>query len=127
MTIVAVGTDLCEVERVELAVARTGERFLARVFTPAEQAAAERSPHPAAELARCFAVKEATFKALGRGWPDDIAFTEIEIAAQGAGPREIALSGRAAAWAEKSGIKRLVVASCVDRVLAAAVVIAERA
>ena len=125
--IVAVGTDLCEVERVELAVARTGERFLARVFTPAEQASAERSTHPAAELARFFAVKEATFKALGRGWPDDISFTEIEIAAQGSGPREIALSGRAAAWAEKSGIARLVVASCVDRVLAAAVVIAERA
>ncbi len=69
------GIDLIEVSRVEEAITRHGERFLARIFTPAERATAgSRMPSFAAR----FAAKEAAAKALGTGL-GEIAWSEIEV------------------------------------------------
>lgn len=121
-----VGTDLCSVSRVQLAVDRTGERFLRRVFTPAEREAARLSARPAAELARSFAVKESVFKVLGRGWPNGIGFDEIELRAGRSGaPASVLLRGRAAEHARRQGVGRWHVAVDDDGELAVAVVVAE--
>ena len=58
------GVDVVEVSRIERALARRGERFLARIYTPLEVAV---SRGRAGELAARFAAKEAVSKALGVG------------------------------------------------------------
>jgi len=123
--IVGIGTDLCEVDRMAAALERSGDRFAARVFTPEERSAAADRSDAAAYLARCFAVKEACFKALGRGWPDDIGFDEIRLVDPAARCGSLALSGRAATWAARAGVSTMHAATTCDGELAAAVVVAE--
>jgi holo-[acyl-carrier-protein] synthase len=59
-----VGTDIIEIVRIRQAIERWGERFLDRVYTPAEQKLYDRRAH---SLAACFAGKEAVMKVLGTG------------------------------------------------------------
>ena len=61
------GIDMVRIARVERALARFGDRFLHRVYTPGERAYCLARPHPAEALAARFAAKEACFKALGAG------------------------------------------------------------
>ncbi|HEU5300087.1 MAG TPA: holo-ACP synthase, partial [bacterium] len=73
-----IGIDVVEVGRIEEALARWGDAFVARVFTAGED---ERARHPRARsqrLAARFAAKEAVMKALGLGWRT-MAWHEIEI------------------------------------------------
>ena len=71
------GVDLIEIERVRLAVARYGERFLARVYTPSERAICGTRTE---SLAVRFAAKEAVAKALGTGiWRAGVIWTDIEV------------------------------------------------
>jgi holo-[acyl-carrier protein] synthase len=73
--VLAVGVDMIEISRVEVALERHGERFLQRVYTDAELAYANgRVP----ALATRWAAKEATAKALGTGI-GAISFLEIEV------------------------------------------------
>ena len=123
--IVGIGTDLCEVARMALALERQGPRLRERLFTPEEQAAADASPEAAEVFARCFALQEACFKALGRGWPDDIGFDEIRLAQPTTTHGALMLTGRAAAWSEQAGIARWHAAVTSDASIAAAVVVAE--
>ncbi len=69
------GIDLCEISRLREAAERSGERFLARVFTLRER---EECGENYASLAARFAAKEAVAKALGTGL-GPVAFTDIEI------------------------------------------------
>jgi holo-[acyl-carrier protein] synthase len=69
------GVDLIEIERVQAAIERHGERFLTRVYTPLELSDA--GLHPASLAAR-FAAKEAVSKALGSGI-GRVAWQEIEV------------------------------------------------
>jgi holo-[acyl-carrier protein] synthase len=55
-------------------------------------------------LAGRFAAKEAVLKAMGTGWAEGIAWTEIEVAARASGQPELRLSGKAAELAAKQGI-----------------------
>jgi holo-[acyl-carrier protein] synthase len=66
--IVGLGSDLCNIERIENSLERWGDKFLKRVFTDVEQAKAASRPHTTAgTLAKRFAAKEAFTKALGTG------------------------------------------------------------
>ena len=71
------GVDIIELERLRVAIARHGQRFLQRVYTPAELThCADRLE----SLAGRFAAKEAVAKALGTGiWRNGIRWTDIEI------------------------------------------------
>ena len=120
----AIGTDLCDVARMERAATRTGERFLSKVFTPAERAACD-GPGWQAALARRFAVKESTFKTLGRGWPHGVGFDEVELVVAPGAQDTVRLTGRAGEVARRLGLTRFVAATSDDGVLAVAVVIAE--
>lgn len=81
------------------------ERFRDRVFTPDEIAYCEASRKRSAEhFAARFAAKEAVLKALGTGWRDGIAWTDIEVRRNPAGAPSIRLGGEARRLAEARGI-----------------------
>lgn len=65
--IVGIGTDLCEIGRVQKALERHGERFAGRILVESELLRFHKHPKPAAYLAKRFAAKEAFSKAMGTG------------------------------------------------------------
>ena len=71
----ATGVDLIEIERIRDTIARHGERFLQRIYTPQELAQVGKNT---ASLAARFAAKEAVAKALGTGI-GLVRWQEIEI------------------------------------------------
>jgi len=95
--IVAIGIDLIEIARLEMVLARRGDRFRARVFTDGEISYCERRASPAkfASYAARFAAKEAVMKALGTGWSDGIAWKDVEVVCELSGAPSIQLHGRA--------------------------------
>ncbi|MGQ9521157.1 MAG: holo-ACP synthase [Anaerolineae bacterium] len=121
----AVGVDLIEVPRVERALNRYGERFLRRVFTPAE-VIYSRGRVP--ELAARFAAKEAVAKALGVGMrmlaPDGVEWHEVEILGDWRGRPEVYLHGWAARRAAQLGLTRWAVSLSHEREYAIAFVVA---
>ena len=124
--ILGVGTDLIEIDRVRQSMARFGERFLRRVFTPLEIAYCQRKVHDAAEsFAARFAAKEAGAKALGTGISRGVRWTEIEVRNQRGGKPEIIWSGRALERAQALGIVATQLSLTHSREMAMAVVIIE--
>jgi holo-[acyl-carrier protein] synthase len=121
----AVGVDLIEIDRLTQAIARWGDRFLARVYTPVEIAHCQgRIP----ELAVRFAAKEAVSKALGVGiwWHGGIAWTEAEVRSNRLGKPEVRLYGRAAEYARQQGLDEWAVSLSHSREHAIAMVVAMR-
>ncbi|MBI2877741.1 MAG: holo-ACP synthase [Candidatus Tectomicrobia bacterium] len=105
MTIVGMGTDLIEIDRMRQALARRGERLRQRLFTDREIAycQAKRDPYP--HYAARFAAKEAFFKALGSGWRGGLRWNEVEVVRTEMGKPTLALAGRVHQWAEARGIQ----------------------
>jgi holo-[acyl-carrier protein] synthase len=107
MRIIGHGVDLVEIARIEAMLAEHGERFRDRCFTAEEQAYAEAATVRRAErYAARFAAKEAVLKALGTGWRDGIAWTDIAISRDPAGRPRVTLSGRCGELAAEQGIRR---------------------
>ena len=78
--ILGIGTDLCNIERIEGTLARFGDRFLTRVFTEREQRKANSRPRAiAATYAKRWAAKEACSKALGTGLRMGIAWKDMAV------------------------------------------------
>ena len=118
---IAVGTDLIEIARIR----RTLERYAGfrdRCFTQAEQAYCESRANPAESYAGRFAGKEAVGKALGFGVARAFAWKEIEIV--GRPKPSVRLSGRAAAIAERNGVRAIDLSMTHSRELAQAVAVA---
>ena len=105
--IVGTGVDLAEVDRVRKAIERFGERFLQRVFTPAEIAYVERRGSRYQRYAARFAAKEAGMKAIGTGWRQGVTFRDFEVANLPSGRPTLRLHGRAAEFAAQLGVKRI--------------------
>jgi holo-[acyl-carrier protein] synthase len=93
------GVDLLEISRLEKAIARHGERFLARIYTPTERKLYSGNT---ASLAARFAAKEAVAKALGTGL-GDVSWTDIEILRAESGAPVLHLHNNARALADKLG------------------------
>jgi holo-[acyl-carrier protein] synthase len=95
--ILGLGTDLCSVERIEAALERQSDRFIARCFTPGEIALAQSRPAlRAATLAKRWAAKEACAKALGTGIGRGFGMTDIEVVLDDLGAPSLVLQGGAA-------------------------------
>ena len=102
---VGLGLDVAEVGRIDQAIRRWGDRFLDRVFTPAERAYCDARRRRAIHYAARFAAKEATVKALGTGIAFGILWRDVEVTrAPGAAPR-IRLHGEAAARARRLRVR----------------------
>ncbi|HEX6989842.1 MAG TPA: holo-ACP synthase [Bacillota bacterium] len=123
--IIGIGVDLVAVDRIARVVGRRGERFLSRVFTPAELAACPPGEQYARRLAARFAAKEAVLKALGTGLAAGIRWREIEVQRPARGRPAITLHGRAAQHAAALGVARLHLSLSHDGPFAAAFVVAE--
>jgi holo-[acyl-carrier protein] synthase len=97
--IVGLGSDLCNIERIQKSLDRFGARFEERVFTPREQAKAAKRPFTrAGTYAKRFAAKEAFSKAVGTGFKRGVFMKDIGVvnAASGAPTLELAGGAKAA-------------------------------
>jgi holo-[acyl-carrier protein] synthase len=121
--IVGVGIDVCSIERMRRALDRHGERFFARICTPAEREDLA-GRDPATSLAGRFAVKEAFAKALdgarGVGWH------EVQVRRAKSGRPTLELSGNAVTAVGGFGADTWHVSITHDAGVAVAVVILER-
>lgn len=95
--IIGYGIDLCDIRRVEAALARFGERFISRCFTDIERARSEGRAERAASYAKRFAAKEACAKALGTGLHRGIYWRDMGVVNLSSGKPTMQLTGGAAA------------------------------
>jgi holo-[acyl-carrier protein] synthase len=119
----SVGIDLIEVERIEVTIARYGNRFLTRVFTEEELRYCRGHAH---QLAARFAAKEAVSKALGTGLQhrDGVNWRDIEIASDARGKPIVQLTGAAAQRAAQLNLKSFAISLSHTREHAIALVVA---
>ncbi len=95
--ILAIGSDLCNIDRIQKSLDRFGERFELRVFTEVERAKAAKRPFTkAGTLAKRFAAKEAFSKAVGTGFKAGVFMKDIGVVNAKSGAPTLALSGGAA-------------------------------
>jgi holo-[acyl-carrier protein] synthase len=94
--IVGIGSDLCDIRRIEQTLARFGERFTMRIFTGTERARSERKADRAASYAKRFAAKEACAKALGTGLKRGVFWRDMGVVNLRSGQPTLALTGGAA-------------------------------
>jgi holo-[acyl-carrier protein] synthase len=123
--IVAIGSDLIDVARIEGLWRRRGDAFLARILAPAERDYCRGLAQPAPSLAARFAAKEAVMKCLGTGWAQGVGFRDIEVVRSDSGAVNVALHGVAAATADRLGIRRVHLTLSHERGLALAFAVAE--
>ena len=96
--IIGLGSDLCNIERIQASLDRFGERFENRVFTPKERAKAKRRPLTrAGTYAKRFAAKEAFSKAVGTGFRQGVFMKDIGVVNAPSGAPTLELSGGAQA------------------------------
>ncbi len=98
--IIGIGTDLCDVRRIERTLERFGRRFTDRIYDTSEQDKAERRVNPAASYAQGFAAKEACAKALGTGFREGVFWRDMVVANHSSGKPYLVLSGGAKARLE---------------------------
>ena len=95
--IIGLGSDLCNIERIQASLDRVGERFENRVFTEIERAKAARRPFTrAGTYAKRFAAKEAFSKAVGTGFKRGVFMKDIGVVNAPSGAPTLALTGGAA-------------------------------
>ncbi|WP_374530197.1 holo-ACP synthase [Novosphingobium sp.] len=100
--IIAIGSDLCNIERIQNSLERFGERFENRVFTDVERAKAASRPFTkAGTLAKRFAAKEAFSKAVGTGFKRGVFMKDIGVVNMRSGAPTLALYGGARARLEE--------------------------
>ena len=93
--ILGIGSDLCDIRRIESTLDRFGDRFTHRVFTAGERARSDRRAARAPSYARRFAAKEACAKALGTGLRAGVFWRDMEVANLPSGRPTLRLTGGA--------------------------------
>src|ERR1700691_495532 len=93
--ILGVGSDMIDIRRIERAIDRYGERFLNRIFTPAERQRSERRADRVASYAKRFAAKEACAKALGTGFRKGVYWRDLGVVNMPSGRPTLVLTGGA--------------------------------
>jgi holo-[acyl-carrier protein] synthase len=101
--IVGIGSDLCDIRRIQSSLDRFGDRFVQRLFTPIEQKRSEAKNDRAASYAKRFAAKEACSKALGTGFHQGVFWKDLGVVNARSGKPTMHLTGNAA-----EHLKRLV-------------------
>lgn len=126
MAIVGLGTDIAEIERVEKALARTGEAFARRILTEDELEKFHRLKQQGRFLAKRFAVKEAASKALGTGIALGVTFHDFSISNDDYGAPILTLSNKALEIAQSKRVRHIHLSISDERHYAMATVILEQ-
>jgi holo-[acyl-carrier protein] synthase len=105
--VIAVGTDILKIERIEAVVERLGDKFVQRILTPVECEEYAASNQPNRLLAKRFAAKEAVAKALGTGIGRGVSWQDIQLVHNEQGAPQIILSGGARRAAQARGADRV--------------------
>jgi holo-[acyl-carrier protein] synthase len=114
--IIGLGSDLCDIRRIQDTLDRFGERFTHRVFTDQERAKADRRKDKAGTYAKRFAAKEACTKALGTGMRG-VAWRDMGVVNLPSGKPTLALTGGAARALERlvpAGMKPVIHLTLTD-------------
>ena len=120
---IAIGTDILQIERIEEVLSRLGDRFVQRILTQQEQQEYYASKQPGRLLAKRFAAKEAIAKSLGTGIGRGVSWQDIQIEHDSNGAPCVRLLGGAQRVALERGGSRVEVslADEMDYVVAFAV------
>lgn len=105
--ILGTGIDIIEVARVEAAISRFGERFLARVFTAEERRYCESRANKMERYTARFAAKEAGMKALGTGLSRGISWKDLEVRREPGHRPTLLFCRKAAQIAAALGVSRV--------------------
>lgn len=97
------GVDIVEIARMEQILTRS-PNFARRVFSEGEREYCQSHHRPAVRFATHFAAKEAVLKALGTGFGEGIAFTDVEVSHDAKGRPIAVLNGRAKEIADALGV-----------------------
>ena len=123
--IYGVGTDLIEIQRIEKALQRFGERFARRILCESELKRFRAHRKPAAYLAKRFAAKEAFAKALGTGIRLPASWHSIWVINLRSGKPQFEFSNELKKYLEKKHIQRTHLSLTDEREMACATVILE--
>jgi holo-[acyl-carrier protein] synthase len=107
MNIIGLGLDATEIDRIDDAIERYGDRFMRRVFTEGEIAYCLRRRQPAPHFAGRFAAKEAAMKALGTGHSHGVLWRDVEVVRAGGPPQLRFHGGAARRFASIEGVRAL--------------------
>ncbi len=107
--IYGIGTDICDIRRIEATLQRRGERFAEKVLGSDEwqvfrQRRARAERRGIAYLATRFSAKEAFSKAIGLGMRMPMTWRACEILNQPGGKPAVRLHGELAAWFAERGL-----------------------
>ena len=105
--IVGTGVDLAEVPRIRASIERYGPRFVDRIYTAAEIAYVEQKANKYERYAARFAAKEAGMKAIGTGWKRGVTWHDFEVANLPSGKPTLRLTGVAAQFAARLGVRQV--------------------
>lgn len=123
--ILGIGTDLCDVGRIESALERFGERFAVRVLVDSELQRFRRHRKPAAYLAKRFAAKEAFSKALGTGIHFPVNWHNVWVENARSGKPSLKFSEPLAAFLRQRGVENVFVSITDEIGMACAFVVVE--
>jgi holo-[acyl-carrier protein] synthase len=123
--ILGIGTDLCEISRIEKALERFGERFAQRILVPSELEVFRRRRKRASYLAKRFAAKEAFSKAMGTGIRFPVNWHNVWVVNDRAGAPALEFSKALAALLKRRGIQRVHISLTDEIGLASAFVMVE--
>ena len=107
MSVLGIGVDLVEVERIQHSLDRFGERFMNRVFTEGEIAYCQSMKFPARHFAARFAAKEALSKAFGTGIGKSMGWRDLDVQKKESGEPFVVLSGGAEKMANEREVERI--------------------
>jgi holo-[acyl-carrier protein] synthase len=93
--IIGLGNDMIDITRIEATIARFGDRFLDRVFTPLERTKSDGRAQRVASYAKRFAAKEACAKALGTGLRRGVHWRDMGVVNLASGRPTLVLTGGA--------------------------------
>jgi len=127
MSIIGIGVDRIGIARIESSMERFGDRFIHRIYTPAEIRQARSKGNLARRLAMLFAAKEAVSKALATGFKQGVAPIHIETIHQPSGKPEIHLYHGAKAAAAGLNVSAIHVSLTDDHGVAMAFAVVEEA
>ncbi|MDD1791883.1 holo-ACP synthase [Enterovibrio makurazakiensis] len=126
MSVVGLGTDIVEIDRLDKIIERSGDAFAKRVLTDSEMVKYNTTKFPARYLAKRFAVKEAAAKALGTGIACGVTLHDFEVSNDDLGKPIVAFTGVAKQLADERQVTNILLTIADEKRYAVATVLLER-